>query len=58
VRRHWAVILRVLVTEPRAKLHDPLDTDAKGFQLLSTDVLMHAATQLLNEKAGAAVLWK
>jgi hypothetical protein len=55
---HWAVILGVLVVAPRAKLHDPLDTDAKGLQLLSDDVLVHTATQILNKKAGAAVLWE
>ena len=33
-------------------------TDAKGLQLLSDDVLMHTATQILNEKASAAVLWE
>jgi hypothetical protein len=48
--------VRVLVTAPRAKLHDPLDTDAKGSQLLTDDVLRHAATQGLKEKSGAAVL--
>jgi hypothetical protein len=37
----------VLITTPRAKLNDPFDSDAKGFQLLSDDVLMHAATQIL-----------
>jgi hypothetical protein len=45
---HWAVILKVLITAPRAKLHDTWGTDAKGFQLLSDDVLRHVATQVLN----------
>jgi hypothetical protein len=48
----------VLVASPQPKLHDPLDTDAKGFQLLSDDVLVHAETQILNEKMGATVLWE
>jgi hypothetical protein len=55
---NWAVLLRVLVTAPQAKLHEPLDTDAQGFQLLSDDVLKHAETQVLNEKAGATVTWE
>jgi hypothetical protein len=50
--------LRVPVTAQRAKLHDPLDTDVKGSQLLSDNVLRHAATQVLDEKTGAAVLWE
>ena len=58
MRRHRAVLLGVLVTEPRAELHDPLDTDAKGSQLLSADFLRHAATQVLNKKSGAVVLWE
>jgi hypothetical protein len=40
------------------KLHDPLGTDAKGFHLLSDDILRHAATQVLDEKSGSAVLWE
>jgi hypothetical protein len=47
VRRHWAVLLGVLVAAPRAELHDPLDTYAKGSQLLSDNVFRHAATQVL-----------
>jgi hypothetical protein len=35
-----------------------LDTDAKGSELLSDDVLRHAATQVLDKKSGAAVLWE
>jgi hypothetical protein len=58
VRRHWAVLLGVLITAPRAELHDPLDTHAKGSQLLSDDVLRHAATHVLNKKSGAVVLWE
>jgi hypothetical protein len=58
VRRHWAVLFRVPVTAPRAKLHYPLGTDAKGPQLLSDDVLRHAMTQVLDEKSGAAVIWE
>jgi hypothetical protein len=57
VRRHWAVLFCVPATALRAKLHYPLDTDAKSSQLL-TDVLKHAATQVLNEKSGAAIFWK
>ena len=55
VRRHRAVILWVLVT---AKVHDPLDTDAKGLQLLSDDVLVHWAAEILYKKAGAAFFWE
>jgi hypothetical protein len=58
VRRHWAVLLGVLVAAPRAELHDPLDTHAKGSQLLSDNVLRHAATQVLHEKSGAAIFWE
>jgi hypothetical protein len=58
VPRRWAVLLRVSVTVPRAKLHDPFGTDAKGSQLLSDDVLRHASAQVRDEKSGAAVLWE
>jgi hypothetical protein len=58
VRRHWAVILGIVVTAPQANLHDLLETDAMGFQLLSDDVLVHAASQIVYKKAGAAVLWE
>jgi hypothetical protein len=51
------VLFQVPVTALLAKLHDPLDTDAKGSQLLSDDVLRNAATQIVNKKSGAAVLW-
>ena len=58
VRRRWAVLLGVLIAAPRAELRDPLDKDAKGSQLLSDDVLRHEATQILNQKADAVVLWE
>ena len=56
VRRHFAVLLKAPVRAPREELHNPLDTDAKGCQFLSGNVLSHAATQILNEKSAAALL--
>jgi hypothetical protein len=51
-------MLGVLVTAPRAKLHDLLDTNAKGLHLLSDDVLVHSAAQMLYKTAAATVFWE
>jgi hypothetical protein len=49
-----AVLGRVLIAAPGAKLHDSPDTNIQGFQLLSDD----PPPEIPNQQPHAAILWQ
>jgi hypothetical protein len=53
-----AVFGGFLVTAPGSQLHDSLDTNVQGIQLLPDDALRHSLTQVLYQKPHTAVLWE
>jgi hypothetical protein len=53
-----AVFGWVLIAAAGSQLHDSLDTNVQGCQLLPDDALRHTPTQVLHQKPHTAVLWE
>jgi hypothetical protein len=58
VRSGRAVLGGVLVVAARSELHDPLNLNVQGFQLLPDSVLRHPLAQILHQQSHAAILRK
>ena len=48
MRGRGSVFGSVLIAAPTVELHDSLDTDAQGFQLLSNDSLRRISVEVFN----------
>ena len=48
----------VLITAPRAELHDALDTDAQSLQLLPDDAFSHLPAEVFDQQAYTTILWE
>jgi hypothetical protein len=53
-----AVFRSVLKAAPGSQLHDSLNTNVQGFQLLPDDALRHTPAQVLHQKPHIAVFWE
>ena len=58
MRSQGTVFGSVLVTVPKAELHDSLDTKAQAFQLLQDDTLGHLYAQAFKQQTHTAILRK
>ena len=47
-----------MITAPRMELHDSLDTNGQGSQLLPDEALRHLPAQDFNQQTHTAILWE
>jgi hypothetical protein len=48
----------VLIAAPRAELHDALDTDSQGLNLLPDDALRHLPAEVFHQQTYTTILWE
>ena len=46
------------IAAPRSELHDSLDTDAQGLELLPDYAFRHVPAKVFNQQTKIAILWE